>query len=61
MKQKKNQQLKSRTNITEQIASHWPNGQIEGQNTKLKLVKRQMYCWAEMNLLEAWLLPTAQA
>jgi transposase len=29
----------------------WSNGQTEGQNTKLKLVKRQMYGRAKLDLL----------
>jgi transposase len=29
----------------------WSNGQTEGQNTKLKLVKRQMYGRANLDLL----------
>jgi transposase len=35
------------------IASYWSNGQTEGQITKLKLVKRQMYGRAKIDLLEA--------
>lgn len=34
----------------------WSNGQTEGQITKLKLVKRQMYGRAKLDLLEARLL-----
>ena len=34
----------------------WSNGQTEGQNTKLKLVKRQMYGRAKLDLLRARLL-----
>jgi transposase len=36
----------------------WSNGQTEGQNTKLKLVKRQMYGRAKLDLLRARLLGT---
>jgi transposase len=36
----------------------WSNGQTEGQITKLKLVKRQMYGRAKIDLLEARLLST---
>jgi len=32
------------------------NGQTEGQNTKLKLIKRQMYGRAKRDLLRARLL-----
>lgn len=35
------------------IVSAWSNGQTEGQITKLKLVKRQMYGRAKIDLLEA--------
>lgn len=38
------------------IASPWSNGQTEGQITKLKLVKRQMYGRGKMDLLEARLI-----
>jgi transposase len=38
------------------IASAWSNGQTEGQITKLKLVKRQMYGRAKIDLLEARLI-----
>jgi transposase len=35
------------------IVQPWSNGQVEGQITKLKLVKRQMYGRAKLDLLEA--------
>jgi len=38
------------------INSTWSNGQTEGQITKLKLVKRQMYGRAKLDLLEARLI-----
>ena len=38
------------------ILSPWSNGQTEGQITKLKLVKRQMYGRAKLDLLEARLV-----
>lgn len=41
------------------IASPWSNGQTEGQITKLKLVKRQMYGRAKLDLLEARLIAAA--
>jgi transposase len=41
------------------IASHWSNGQTEGQITKLKLVKRQMYGRGKIDLLQARLLGAA--
>jgi transposase len=37
----------------------WSNGQTEGQNTKLKLVKRQMYGRAKLDLLRARLVGAA--
>ena len=37
----------------------WSNGQTEGQITKLKLVKRQMYGRAKLDLLRARLLAPA--
>jgi transposase len=41
------------------ITESWSNGQTEGQITKLKLVKRQMYGRAKLDLLEARLLGAA--
>jgi len=38
------------------IASPWSTGQTEGQITKLKLVKRQMYGRGKLNLLQARLI-----
>jgi len=38
------------------LSEPWSNGQTEGQNTKLKLVKRQMYGRAKLDLLRARLL-----
>jgi transposase len=38
------------------VVSPWSNGQTEGQITKLKLVKRQMYGRAKLDLLEARLI-----
>jgi transposase len=40
------------------LTEPWSNGQTEGQNTKLKLVKRQMYGRAGIDLLKARLLGT---
>ena len=39
------------------ITSSWSSGQVEGQITRLKLVKRQMYGRAKLHLLEAHLVP----
>ena len=38
------------------IVEPWSNGQTEGQITKLKLVKRQMYGRAKLDLLQARLV-----
>ena len=38
------------------ITSPWSNGQTEGQITKLKLIKRQMYGRAKLDLLQARLV-----
>ena len=38
------------------LTQPWSNGQTEGQNTRLKLVKRQMFGRAKLDLLElGWL------
>ena len=41
------------------LSEPWSSGQVEGQITKLKLVKRQMYGRANIDLLEARLLCAA--
>ena len=41
------------------ICSPWSNGQTEGQVTRPKLVKRQMYGRAKLDLLEARLIGAA--
>jgi transposase len=38
------------------IMTSWSNGQTEGQITKLKLAKRQMYGRAKLDLLQARLI-----
>jgi len=43
--------------VTAAMTQPWSNGQTEGQITKLKLVKRQMYGRAKLDLLRARLLP----
>jgi transposase len=45
--------------VSAAITEPWSNGQTEGQITKLKLVKRQMYGRAKLDLLEARLLNVA--
>ena len=47
---------KDRQAVAAAIQLPWSNGQTEGQITKLKLVKRQMYGRAKLDLLEARLL-----
>jgi transposase len=51
--------LKEIAAVRAAITHPWSNGQVEGQITKLKLVKRQMYGRAKIDLLEARLLGTA--
>ena len=41
------------------LTEPWSNGQTEGQITKLKLVKRQMYGRAKLDLLRARLITPA--
>jgi transposase len=48
-----------RTAIAAAISEPWSNGQTEGHITKLKLVKRQMYGRAKLDLLRARLLGAA--
>jgi len=45
--------LKDKAAVGAAIVSTWSNGQTEGQITKLKLVKRQMYGRGKLDLLEA--------
>lgn len=45
--------LKDKAAIVAAITSSWSNGQTEGQITKLKLVKRQMYGRGKLDLLQA--------
>ena len=44
---------KDKAAVSAAIASPWSNGQTEGQITKLKLVKRQMYGRGKLDLLQA--------
>jgi len=41
------------------ITSPWSNGQTEGQITRLKLIKRQMYGRAKLDLLQARMIGSA--
>jgi transposase len=45
--------IKDQSAVSAAITSPWSNGQTEGQITKLKLVKRQMYGRGKIDLLQA--------
>ena len=45
--------LKDKVAVTAAITSPWSNGETEGQITKIKLVKRQMYGRGKLDLLQA--------
>lgn len=47
---------RDRAAVAAALAEPWSNGQTEGQITRLKLVKRQMYGRAKLDLLEARLI-----
>jgi transposase len=51
--------MKDKAAVSAAIIEPWSNGQTEGQITKLKLVKRQMYGRAKIDLLQARLVTTA--
>jgi len=51
--------LRDRDAVHNAIVEPWSNGQTEGQITKLKLVKRQMYGRGKLDLLRARLLGAA--
>ena len=51
--------IKDKAAVGAAISSSWSNGQTEGQITKLKLVKRQMYGRGKLDLLQARLLGAA--
>jgi transposase len=48
--------IKDKAAVNAAITTFWSNGQTEGQITKLKLVKRQMYGRAKLDLLQARLI-----
>jgi len=50
---------KDKAAVTAAISLPWSNGQTEGQITKLKLVKRQMYGRGNLDLLQARVLGAA--
>jgi transposase len=51
--------IKDKDAVRAAITESWSNGQTEGQITKLKLVKRQMYGRAKLDLLQARLIGAA--
>jgi transposase len=51
--------LKDKAAVAAAITSPWSNGQTEGQITKLKLVKRQMYGRGKLDLLQARVIGSA--
>lgn len=51
--------MRDRAAVGAAIATPWSNGQTEGQITKLKLVKRQMYGRGKLDLLQARLIGAA--
>ena len=51
--------VKDKAAVRAAITQPWSNGQVEAQITKLKLVKRQMYGRAKIDLLQAGLLGAA--
>ena len=50
--------IKDQAAVSAAITSPWSNGQTEGQITKLKLVKRQMYGRGKLDLLQARVIGT---
>lgn len=48
-----------KTAVRNAIITTWSNGQTEGKITKLKLVKRQMYGRAKIDLLQEQLIGAA--
>jgi len=51
--------IKDQAAVSAAIALPWSNGQTEGQITKLKLVKRQMYGRGKLDLLQARVIGAA--
>jgi transposase len=51
--------IKDQAAVSAAITSPWSNGQTEGQITKLKLVKRQMYGRGKLDLLQARVIGAA--
>jgi transposase len=51
--------VQDRAAVHAALTQLWSNGQTDGQNTKLKLIKRQMYGRANLDILRARLLGAA--
>lgn len=51
--------MRDRSAVHAAVTEHWSNGQTEGQITRLKLVKRQMYGRGKLDLLQARLIGAA--
>ncbi|SEP51280.1 Transposase, partial [Methylobacterium sp. ap11] len=51
--------VKDKAAVAAALTEPWSNGQTEGQITRLKLVKRQMFGRANLDLLEARLVGAA--
>jgi len=51
--------MRDRAAVHAAITEPWTNGQTEGQITRLKLVKRQMYGRGKLDLLQARLIGAA--
>jgi transposase len=51
--------VKDKAAVAAALTELWSNGQTEGQITRLKLVKRQMFGRANLDLLEARLVGAA--
>ena len=50
---------KDKAAVRAAITEPWSNGQTEGQINRLKMIKRQMYGRAKLDLLEARLIGSA--
>ena len=48
-----------RNAVAAAIVELWSSGQVEGKNNRLKLIKRQMYGRANLDLLKARLMAAA--
>jgi transposase len=53
--------VKDEAAVRAAITSPWSNGQTEGQITRLKLVRRQMYGRGKIDLLQAGLIGAEQS